>query len=208
MNIINIDNLRNLLEGFSQDLIEIEIYTPYAALDILEKLSGKRVINLDDELLRLIVANFSGNQVQWSFEDKSRDSKASDREIANVKRAIDKLNQRRTERMEEINNFICRKIRMKPNAKLVSETPGSLIDRINILHLRKGFLEKFILSNSSIHLEQKKLREVTMHLEDLYLALKTLLKELNLGNWRISNYAYHKLYNNPKYNNFVNEEEF
>lgn len=77
----------------------------------------------------------------WHLEDEARDPHASDSMIAAAKRAIDRINQRRNDRMEQCDTLLLEALRRKdlpnPRAELHSETPGQMLDRLSILSLRR-----------------------------------------------------------------------
>src|SRR6185503_4385751 len=83
----------------------------------------------------------SYNYRLWHEEDKARSPTASDAEIAQVKRAIDKLNQQRNDWIEKLDDWITeelarRKVTAPSDARQNTETLGSTIDRLSILALR------------------------------------------------------------------------
>ena len=77
----------------------------------------------------------------WHQEDLARDPKVSDTKIAAVKRAIDVLNQRRNDLIEQLDQFLVnvmgsKKVKNSADLELNSETPGSIIDRLSINALK------------------------------------------------------------------------
>jgi len=79
------------------------------------------------------------NCFQWHEEDMIRSPVLSEPEIVRIKRSIDASNQRRVEKIEEIDSFIldCLKgVKTRPGAELNSETPGSILDRLSVLSLK------------------------------------------------------------------------
>ena len=59
-----------------------------------------------DQLLTLITVQHHTNFELWHEEDKARDPEASDSVIADVKRSIDRLNQRRNDKIEQIDEAL------------------------------------------------------------------------------------------------------
>ena len=93
-----------------------------------------------DPLYQLVSEQHHTNFDLWHEEDKARDQVASDAIIAAVKRTIDRLNQKRNDEIEKIDEALLdeigqRSIRILADARLNSETPGSMIDRLSILSL-------------------------------------------------------------------------
>lgn len=71
----------------------------------------------------------------WFLEDRARSRRATDGEIADVKRAIDRANGRRHDLIAAIDRPLL--ARESPGATtLFSETPGELCDRLVILTLK------------------------------------------------------------------------
>ena len=64
------------------------------------------VDNPYDGFWRLVCEQLSFNFRLWHEEDKARSPAASDAEIAQVKRAIDKLNQQRNDWIEKLDDWI------------------------------------------------------------------------------------------------------
>ena len=89
---------------------------------------GEKEGSSSEGLMALVVAQHRANFDLWHEEDKARDPKASDAEIAAVKHAIDRLNQRRNDLVEEMDEkLLALAGEQNPNAPLHSETPGMMI---------------------------------------------------------------------------------
>ena len=92
-----------------------------------------------DKFAALVVAQHKENFDLWHQEDKAREPGVSDASIAQVKRNIDKLNQKRNDMIVELDlafekNFFSQ----LDNGDLPwnSETAGSIIDRLSIASLK------------------------------------------------------------------------
>ena len=82
------------------------------------------------------------NFLLWHEEDIARSPDVSDSHIATVKRSIDRYNQQRNDAIEMVDEASARSaLRTKASclaagARLNTETPGSVIDRLSIMSLR------------------------------------------------------------------------
>ncbi|KKP25052.1 MAG: hypothetical protein UR14_C0010G0011 [candidate division TM6 bacterium GW2011_GWE2_31_21] len=168
-----------------------------------------RSLSSSSELEILILRNYTFNSLLWCLEDRARDTKSTDSEIAGIKRAIDYLNQKRNNSIEIINNYLCKKVFTDINSMgiLISETPGSLIDRISILILRQFSLEKFINENSNDHEAIEKLSQVRSQIKDMGNAMENIIENIEQKKWYFKLYLNNKLYNNPKYNSNIKLDE-
>ena len=83
-----------------------------------------------DSLMALATGQHRANFDLWHEEDKARDPSATDSQIAEVKHAIDRLNQRRNDLVEKIDSLLLAGLDENPHAPLHSETPGLIIDRL------------------------------------------------------------------------------
>lgn len=92
-----------------------------------------------DALWSRVEANHFYNASLWREEDLARRRNVPDSEIAKNKRAIDAFNQQRNDVIESIDGWILNRIayqQPRTDARMSSETPGALIDRLSILSLK------------------------------------------------------------------------
>jgi len=81
-----------------------------------------------------IELNHRYNSLLWNEEDRARRRDVPDRAIAENKRAIDGYNQKRNDAIERIDELLLARLaQVTPanDARLNSETAGSIIDRCN-----------------------------------------------------------------------------
>ena len=83
----------------------------------------------------------------WHQEDIARSRNVTDEKIAEVKRAIDGFNQNRNDWIENVDDYISglvdsSNVTVKDDARLNTETPGSVFDRLSILSLRIFHMEE------------------------------------------------------------------
>ncbi len=160
---------------------------------------------LEKTLSNLLLTNFK----IWGYEDEARRRDLPDKAIANLKRNIDKENQKRHDLIDTIDAVLREdaKKRLKfidDSLPMNSETPGSIFDRLTILALRTYSLKKEIKrkdANKS-HIERcfKMLKEVEERSQDLLNCIAELLEDIFSGRKRLKSYKQHKLYNDPNLN--------
>ena len=156
----------------------------------------------------LIRAQHRANFDLWHEEDKARDPEATDQQIAQVKRAIDRLNQQRNDLVEKIDNTLLQ--RFEPmfsahaEASLHSETPGLMIDRLSILALKIFHTREEALRESASDAHRQRNRSRLALLEeqraDLSTALDALFVDIAAGRRRFKLYRQLKMYNDPELN--------
>jgi hypothetical protein len=166
--------------------------------------------NLDGGFDALVLEQHRANFDLWHREDAARDPQATDHAIAEVKRAIDGLNQRRNDLMESIDRKLMECVPGAADASAVplhSETPGMMIDRLSILELkcfhtreeteRSGATEKHRERNRT------RLQVLKEQRDDLTHCLDEMWREVMAGRRRFKLYRQMKMYNDPELNPVV-----
>ena len=145
----------------------------------------------------------------WHQEDMARDPDAPDSKIAAVKRAIDVLNQRRNDMIEQMDQYLLdalqsKNIKYTADAEMNSETPGSIIDRLSINALKIYHMDEEIqrLDVTDEHRKKcsGKLSVLQDQRNDLKKSLETLLADLSSGKKRLKVYLQMKMYNDENLN--------
>ena len=145
----------------------------------------------------------------WHQEDLARDPEAPDSKIAAVKRAIDVLNQRRNDMIEQMDQYLLdelqnKKIKYTSETEMNSETPGSIIDRLSINALKIYHIDEEIQRQDVTDEHRKKCSVKLSVLQDkrndLKKSFETLLADLSNGKKRLKVYQQMKMYNDENLN--------
>ncbi len=161
---------------------------------------------------RLVCLQHQQNFRLWHQEDIARSQEAGDREIANVKRAIDKLNQQRNDLIERLDDYLIAElsasgVRPPADAPLNTETPGSAIDRLSIISLRIYHMAEQTrrddVSENHVAKAKARLRVLGEQHRDLSGSLAELLDDLFAGRKRLKVYRQFKMYNDPTMNPYL-----
>jgi hypothetical protein len=178
-----------------QDEMTLALHGPVTELDI--------EVNADG-LMTIAMAQHRANFDLWHEEDKARDPRATDTDIATVKRAIDGLNQRRNDLIEKIDKWLLGKLEQNEEAPLHSETPGLMIDRLSILALKIYHTgeEAHRETATDAHRRQNADRLALLGEQrgDLAGCLDVLWAEVLQGRRRFKLYQQMKMYNDPELN--------
>jgi len=157
-----------------------------------------------DELDQLVVEQHRANFDLWHEEDEARDPEATPEKIVGIKRAIDRLNQRRNDLMERIDRMLLAEAgEQRAEAPLHSETPGMMIDRLSILELKRFHTaEEVARAAGNEHVQRNRERLVVLkeQRDDLRDALDVLWAEVMSGKRRFKLYRQMKMYNDPALN--------
>lgn len=168
--------------------------------------------NLYRGFLHAVCEQHACNFRLWHEEDIARSPDATDERIAAVKRAIDKHNQQRNDRIEHLDELLLAQLDEQgivtpDDAPLNTETPGSATDRLSILALRMFHLEEELArSDASEEHKQKvatRLAICRVQRHDLSQALERLLLDIFAGRKRLKVYRQLKMYNDPTLNPYL-----
>jgi len=152
-----------------------------------------------------IERNHRFNARLWDEEDLARRRDVPDAEIAANKRNIDRLNQERNDSVEQIDEILVSRLGEPkgPGARLHSETPGMMIDRLSILSLKIRAMGAQ-LGRTDAGADHRaacaaKLRRLEEQREDLRRCLDGLLADCSRGTAWFKVYRQFKMYNDPRY---------
>jgi len=152
--------------------------------------------------------------VQWHLEDIIRDPSIDPAELVAIKRRIDASNQHRTDTVEQIDEWIFNSLQgVKPaeHARLNSETPAWLLDRMSILQLKiyhfNEQLQRTDATQSHLDSVKQKLYVLQVQEADLALAYDELMDDLRSGQKYMKLYKQMKMYNDPNLNPIFYEKK-
>ena len=145
--------------------------------------------------------------VQWHLEDIIREEDIDPIDALKIKRRIDKLNQKRTDLVEQIDFWFYKtfeKITANDDARINSETPAWCIDRFSILSLKiyHMAIEASREDASEEHKLQcsQKLNTLLEQKKDLSTAIDQLLFDIENGKVKMKLYKQMKMYNDESLN--------
>ena len=165
---------------------------PYSADSWLSRVSRQHRANFD----------------LWHIEDEARTPGATDAQLADVKRRIDRTNQLRNDLAEELDRFLLEWLEPQklpaPIAPLHSESPGLIIDRLSILALKIYHTRQEAERSDAPaeHAERNRSRLAILEEQraDLAHCLDILWREALAGTRRFKLYQQLKMYNDPTLN--------
>jgi len=172
----------------------------------------QEVDNPYDGFLGLVCEQFSYNFRLWHEEDIARSPDVGDERIAAVKRAIDRFNQQRNDAIERLDDWITSELESRcvtpaADARLNTETVGSVIDRLSILALRIYHLEEQrdrpdASAEHRLNVTRKLAVAFAQH-DDLSQAGQELIDDIVAGRKRHKTYRQMKMYNDPAMNPYL-----
>jgi len=152
----------------------------------------------------------------WHEEDIARSRDVTDEKIAKVKRAIDGFNQNRNDWIENVDDFISglvdsSDVEIEDGARLNTETPGSVIDRLSILSLRiyhmEEQLERDDVDQAHVDSVNQKIAICRLQQDELSNSLQELLDDIFAGRKRHRTYRQLKMYNDPSLNPYLYKKQ-
>jgi hypothetical protein len=170
------------------------------------------ISNPHEGFLQIVCEQHQFNYLLWHEEDIARSPDVGDAKIAEVKRAIDRYNQQRNDRIEKLDDWLIaelgrRQVRLVDGAPLNTETPGSAIDRLSILSLRIFHMQEQLERSdaSGEHLAKVSQRLAVIHDQhrDLSQSLSELAADIFAGRKRLKVYRQFKMYNDPTLNPYL-----
>lgn len=145
--------------------------------------------------------------VQWHLEDIIRDENIDPVRALEIKREIDASNQRRTDLVEQIDDYffdLCKEVTPIEGARINTETPAWAIDRLSILNLKiyhmKEEAERTDASEEHRAKCQNKLNVLLLQQKDLSQAIDEMLQDMQSGKCLAKTYKQMKMYNDPSLN--------
>jgi hypothetical protein len=151
--------------------------------------------------------------VQWHLEDIIRKPEIDPKEGIALKRRIDKSNQDRTDMVEKVDDQFLAKFKNvvpKAEARMNSETPAWLLDRMSILllkiyHMKEQTARKDVDADH-IAKTKAKLSILLEQREDMRQAFDELIEDIENGNRKFKVYRQMKMYNDSSLNPMLYEQ--
>ncbi len=158
--------------------------------------------------LDTVIAQHLANFQLWHTEDDARSPHATDHDLAEVKRAIDRINQRRNDLTETCDMVLLDHLRPlnlpNPKAELNSESPGLIIDRLSILALKifhtTEEVERHDAPQGHAERNRQRLQILKDQRDDLAGCLDRLWQQTLTRRRRFNLYLQLKMYNDPALN--------
>lgn len=166
-----------------------------------------------------IETNHRYNCRLWAEEDLARRTRVADAEIAKNKRAIDGFNQARNDATERVDEALLISLKLidpktaaadapvstaRADARLNSETAGSMIDRLSILALKVDAMRRQALREDvdDAHRGSSRLRLARLdnQRDDLAGCFDALKADCLAGKAYFKVYRQFKMYNDPRFN--------
>jgi len=172
----------------------------------------QEIANTYTGFLQAVCQQHMFNYLLWHEEDIARSPNVGDEKIATVKRAIDGYNQKRNDGIEALDAYLLRelaeqKIVPAAGARQNTETPGSTIDRLSILSLRRYHMQEQAdradASDEHRAKAQSRLAILAEQHHDLSTSLAELLDDIFAGRKRLKVYFQFKMYNDPTMNPYL-----
>lgn len=170
------------------------------------------IVNSQTGLLATVCTQHSFNYQLWHEEDIARSPDVTDQEIARVKRSIDRFNQQRNDWIEKIDDqiaemMIASNVKIRDDAPLNTETPGSAMDRLSIMALRLYHLNEQLQRTDASEDHRRsvgqKISVCKLQQSELAKSLQQLVDDIAAGTKRHLTYRQFKMYNDPTLNPYL-----
>ena len=178
----------------------------------VEQWHEQEIENRYTGFLSVVCRQHERNFRLWHQEDIARSPDADDKTLGEVKRRIDKLNQERNDFIERLDDCLIQELNAKgvvpeEGAKLNTETPGSVMDRLSILALRLFHMHEQADREDATEEHRQKVRDKLTVLyqqhRDLSQSLKELLGDIFAGRKLLKVYRQMKMYNDVTMNPYL-----
>ncbi len=160
-----------------------------------------------DPAVAAMADNHRCNIRLWAAEDQARRRDMPDAYIVQCKREIDRHNQQRNDAVERLDEALLQSlagVTVARTARLHSETPGAIIDRLSILSLKIFHMGRQARRTDAgtEHLAActTKLQRLIAQRVDLAACLAQLWNECQCGDAYFKLYRQFKMYNDPALN--------
>lgn len=184
-----------------------DVIKTYKVLNTVDQPFTNKYDKNDDVIAHLLYRKCWIDTVQWAYEDIIRDPNIEPVAALKLKRMIDASNQDRTDTVEFIDSYFLNKykgVSVKPNARINSESPAWVIDRLSILALKiyHMHIETVRSDASQQHKDtcQMKLNVLLEQRVDLSTAINDLLEDIANGDKYMKVYKQMKMYNDDELN--------
>lgn len=161
----------------------------------------------DGSLERLLYAKNWIDTVQWHLEDEIRAKDIAPGFAIELKRRIDASNQKRTDLVEQLDDWFFEKFsknHSNKGARINTETPAWAIDRLSILALKifhmKAEVERENADEQHREKCRAKLETLEIQHQDLSRAIDELLADIEAGKVEMKLYRQMKMYNDEALN--------
>ena len=147
-----------------------DVITTYKVSNTVDQPFHNKYDKGEDLIGHLLYRKYWIDTVQWAYEDIIRDPNIDPVAALKLKRKIDASNQDRTDTVEFVDSYFLDKYKNvdpKPTAKINSESPAWVIDRLSILALK------------IYHMQLETVREdaTETHKQNCQVKLTTLLEQ-------------------------------
>jgi len=184
-----------------------DVIKTYKVLNTVDQSFTNKYDENEDLLAHLLYRKSWIDTVQWAYEDIIRDPNIDPVAALTLKRKIDASNQDRTDTVEFIDSYFLNKykdVEVAPNAKINSESPAWVIDRLSILALKIYHMHVETVREDATeeHKDacQKKLNVLLEQRQDLSTAIDDLLNDVANGDKYMKVYKQMKMYNDDELN--------